>query len=393
MTRSLCFPATLAMVMTLAATTACTSDSTESGSTSTSPAARENGDMGHSHGGLHQAEPLPTGQAHPAALTTQELYGLGRAAVFAIRGRRGDNLEGFGTGFIVNRDDGMGITTAHVVTGMSAISGRFSGGATASLHVIASDPCTDLAVVHFSSPLPAATTQLLIGDSSYVKPGDEVTALGYSALYANPISHLSISVGKVNTSKVTAKPPHRPEYQATIQHDAMVGRGAEGGPLLDHHGRVAGINVLSTDLRVSGQSLSVPIGPAAAEMSSKLLQGKSQNDMGWAVDEYYPGYFTEADVRSGLEKDRSVRARGIKRGLYVKDVSPGSGAARAGIKPGMLITRLNGSAAVTIRQSCDIVESILPGATAEVEGIRLFADGSSLSTDRFRHEVKVPGPH
>ena len=113
--------------------------------------------------------------------------------------------------------------------------------------MIASDPCTDLAVVHFSSDLPKQAEALIFGSSADVKPGDSVTVLGYpGTLTLNPAEQkLLISSGLVNATKVPARAPGLLEYEDTIQHGATVNYGNSGGPLLDHHGRLVGINTLT----------------------------------------------------------------------------------------------------------------------------------------------------
>ncbi|MFD1213262.1 S1C family serine protease [Arthrobacter sp. GCM10027362] len=342
---------------------------------------------------------LPQGDQHPAELTPQQLYSLGEKSVFSIQGRRPDDFIGSGTGFLVDKKGAMGLTNAHVVQGLAAISGRFNTGEKASLHVIASDPCADLAVVHFSTALPDQAEALIIGNSGDVKPGDTVTVLGYPGTLTNNPSEqkLIISSGLVNATKVPARPRGAPEYKDTIQHGATVNFGNSGGPLLDHHGRVVGINTLtnfgSQDAPAQGQFYSISIDTAKPEIVNKLLKGQSQNDMGWAVEEYYPGYFEALHPTLGPGLDAQLADEGIKGGLYVKAVTPGSGASKAGVKAGMLLTKIQNTSAANIAQMCDIVESILPGTVAEVEGLYLFSDSERLDTRRFHAEFRVPGKH
>ena len=86
------------------------------------------------------ADALRHGSDHPVDMTPQQKYTVGEQAVFAIEGRRPDDFMGFGTGFLVDKEGGMGVTNAHVVEGLAAISGRFNTGEKAALHVIGSDP-------------------------------------------------------------------------------------------------------------------------------------------------------------------------------------------------------------------------------------------------------------
>ncbi|MDQ1058389.1 S1-C subfamily serine protease [Arthrobacter globiformis] len=372
--------------------------SSQPASTSASTSEGSSGASHHMEGGISQADPLPQGDQHPAELRPQELYALGEKSVFAIEGQRPDDFVVSATGFLVDKEGGMGVTNAHVVEGLSAISGRFNTGEKGALHVIASDPCTDLAVVHFSSALPKQTEALIFGNSADVKPGDSVTVLGFpgTATQNSAEQKLLITSGLVNAIKVPARGPGLPEYKDTIQHGATVNPGNSGGPLLDHHGRIVGINTLtylgSQNAPAQGQFYSISSDSAKREIVDKLLKGDSPNNMGWAVEEYYPGYFAALDSTRGPALDAQLARQGVKGGLYVKGVTAGAGASKAGIKPGMLLTRLQNTSVATIAKMCDITESILPGATAVVDGLNLLSDPAKFD-QQFHVEFVVPGKH
>lgn len=352
----------------------------------------------HKDGGIVMADALGHGSDHPVDMSPQQIYTVGEQAVFAIEGRRPDDFIGFGTGFLVDKEGGMGVTNAHVVEGLAAISGRFNTGERAALHVIASDPCTDLAVVHFSSPLPEQSKPVIFGNSADVKPGDTVTVLGYpSSLTQSPSEQkLLITSGLVNATNVLARAPGLPEYKDTIQHGAAINPGNSGGPLLDHHGRLVGINTLTNtgqaNAPVQGQYYSIAIDSAKREIVDKLLKGESPNNMGWAVEEYYPGYFTSLDRTKGPALDERLATAGVQGGLYVKAVTPGAGASKAGIKSGMLVTKIQNTSTSSIAQMCAISESILPGAVAEVEGLYLLSEPHKFSTP-YKTEFVIPGKH
>ncbi|MBP1135053.1 serine protease Do [Arthrobacter sp. PvP023] len=331
-------------------------------------------------------------------MTPQQMYALGEQSVFSIEGRRPDDFVGFGTGFLVDKDGAMGVTNAHVVEGLTAISGRFSGGQKLALHVIGADPCSDVAVVHFSTPLPEKAEALIVGNSGDVKPGDTVTVLGFPAPPTKSPSEqkMLITSGLVNATKVPARPEGLPEYKDTIQHGATVNLGNSGGPLLDHHGRLVGINTLinfgSLNAPAQGQFYSIAIDSAKQEIVDKLLKGESPNNMGWSVEEYYPGYFKALDATKGPALDEKLSRGGINGGLYVKSVVPGSGASKVGIKAGMMLTKLQNTSTNTVAEMCAISESVLPGSTAEIEGLYLLSDSERFSTP-FRVQFPVPGKH
>jgi S1-C subfamily serine protease len=352
----------------------------------------------HDEAGLKVGDPLPQGDEHPGTPTSQQVYALGEKTVFAIQGRRADDFVGTGTGFVVDEKSGNAVTNAHVVQGLTAISGRFNTGEKASLHVMATDPCTDLAVVHFTA-LPEPAESLILARSADVKPGDAVTVLGYLASpTGNPSEQrMVITSGLVNATKVPARMAGSPEYKDAIQHGAPLSYGNSGGPLLDHHGRVVGINTLtnlgSKNAPAQGQFYSISIDSAKSEIVDKLMKGQSQNDLGWASDEYYPGYFSALDPARGPALDARLAREGVKGGLYVKAVTAGSGAQKAGVKVGMLITRIQNTSTATIAEMCEIAQSILPGTVVEVDSLHLLsADGKQFSTP-FHATFAAPGKH
>lgn len=352
----------------------------------------------HNEGDIKVGDPLPQGDEHPKTLTPQEVYALGEKTVFAIEGRRADDFIGTGTGWVIDDKSGNAVTNAHVVQGMTAISGRFNNGDKASLHVVAADPCTDLAVVHFSA-MPEVAESLIIAKSADVKPGDSVTVLGFPGTLTNSPSEqkLIITAGLVNGTKVAARPAGSPEYKDTIQHGATINYGNSGGPLLDHHGRVVGINTLtnfgSQNAPAQGQFYSIAIDSAKSEIVDKLMKGQSQNDLGWAADEYFPGYFSSLDPARGPALDARLMSQGIKAGLYVKAVTPGSEAQKIGIAAGMLITKIQNTSTSTVAEMCAIAQSILPGSAVEVDGLHLLAlEGQHLSTP-FHVTFTAPGKH
>jgi serine protease Do len=222
--------------------------------------------------------------------------------------------------------------------------------------------------------------------------------LGYpGTLTSNPAEQkLLISSGLVNATKVAARAPGLPEYEDTIQHGATVNYGNSGGPLLDHHGRLIGINTLtnfgSQAQPAQGQFYSISSDSAKREIADKLLKGDSPNNMGWSLEEFFPGYFATLDSTRGPALDDQLARAGVTRGLYVKAVDAGSGASKAGVKSGMLLTRLQNTSISTVAETCAIAESILPGSTAEVDGLSLLADPAHFG-QQFHVEFAVPGKH
>jgi len=143
-----------------------------------------------------------------------------------------------GSGVIIDKD-GQILTNAHVVDGAASLSVTLDNGTKATARVMGLDPVLDLALlrVEGSGPLPAAR----LGDSSGIKVGDEVVAIG------NPIG--------------------------LIQTDAPINPGNSGGPLVDRCGQVIGLNTLiSEDAQSIG--FAVPINAAKSVLRELRENGR-----------------------------------------------------------------------------------------------------------------------
>src|SRR5439155_6619207 len=138
-----------------------------------------------------------------------------------------------GSGLIIDRG-GEVLTNAHVVDGAASMSVTLDSGAKVGARVLGLDPVLDVALlrVETSSALPVAQ----LGDSSTVKVGDEVVAIG------NPLG-LDQTMTRGIVSGLNRTLPGVSE-EPMIQTDAPINPGNSGGPLVDPCGRVIGINTL-----------------------------------------------------------------------------------------------------------------------------------------------------
>ena len=159
------------------------------------------------------------------------------------------NAEGIGSGVIIS-SDGRILTNNHVVDGAETIKVTLSDGRTVDAKVVGTDPSSDLAVIQAQgvSGLTAAT----FGDSSNVKVGDEVIAIGspgglQGTVTTGIVSALDRKV-TVDSQQESPNPYARNDngggsttYQA-LQTDAAINQGNSGGPLFNTDGQVIGIN-------------------------------------------------------------------------------------------------------------------------------------------------------
>ncbi|MGW5864385.1 trypsin-like peptidase domain-containing protein [Streptomyces sp. NPDC055239] len=252
----------------------------------------------------------------------------------------GDDAQGTGTGFVL---DGKGhiLTNNHVVepagTG-GEISVTFSGGETAKAEVIGRDSGYDLAVVKVSrvrglKPLP-------LGNSENVQVGDPVVAIGAPFDLENTVTSGIISAKQRPITAGGEKGDGSDiSYVDALQTDAPINPGNSGGPLVDSEARVIGINsaIRSADDSSApggGQAGSIGLGFAIP-----INQGKRV-----AEELINTGKATHPVI--GVTLDMEYTGDGARVGDKGKDDGPavnkGGPGDRAGIKPGDVITEVDG---------------------------------------------------
>lgn len=264
---------------------------------------------------------------------------------------------GSGTGIILS-PDGLILTNHHVidVAGDDGnITVSFSDGNRANASLIDSDPATDIALIQAENVtgLKPAT----LGTSADLNVGQTVVAIGSpfgleSTVTAGIISALNRSVSTADDEQNAIFP--------AIQTDAAINPGNSGGPLVDLSGRVIGMNsAIRTDNETSGS-----IGLGFAIPIDLVIRVSNQIKAGEQV----------THPRIGIVINTSARIAGAE----VTEITPGSGAEKAGIQEGDIITRLNG---VPVAGGTELVANILnfqPGDTVEITLVR---DGKRVNLD------------
>ncbi|MCS6848934.1 MAG: trypsin-like peptidase domain-containing protein [Anaerolineae bacterium] len=147
----------------------------------------------------------------------------------------GKQHQGLGSGVIVN-DQGLILTSLHVVEDAEEIRLTFADGTEAYAWVIAEQPENDIAVLQ-PSQLPAVLAPAPLGNPNALRVGDEAFVVG------NPLGlYGSLSAGVISGLKRSFTPPGRGRrMENLIQFDAAVNPGSSGGPLLNRYGQVVGI--------------------------------------------------------------------------------------------------------------------------------------------------------
>jgi S1-C subfamily serine protease len=319
--------------------------------------------------------PISQPAADPAASnggkTVHEIYREDGPGVVFIQaqGTSGESVFGqpqqgtaTGSGFVVD-SDGTILTNAHVVDGASKVTVSFQeGGDTIDADVKGVDADSDIAVLKID-PEGQDLTVLPLGDSSKAQVGDPVVAIG------NPFGlQRTVTTGIVSAVQRQLDAPSGFPISDVIQTDASINPGNSGGPLLDAQGRVIGIN---SQIATGGGQGSVGIGFAVPINTAKQELPKLRR--GEQIKRAYLG------VRMGSVTDQiaSQLDLPVKRGALVASVTPGSPAAKAGLraagssgKGGDLIVAVDGKPVTSADDVVDAVADKQPGDTIKIEYYR-----------------------
>ncbi len=258
-------------------------------------------------------------------------------------------VEARGSGFIVD-PDGTIVTNNHVVKGAKSVSVQLDDGTNLPAKVVGRDPRTDLAVLKVNAGKKLPYIQL--GDSSTVRPGEWVVAMG------NPYGlGGSVTAGIVSAEgrDIGAGP-----YDQFLQIDAPINRGNSGGPLFTQDGKVVGVN--TAILSPSGGS----IGIGFAIPSNTVKTIVAQLEKNGHVTRGYLGVEAQS-VAEAMSKALRLKQPG---GALVAGVQPDSPAAKAGLEPGDVIASVNGETVKTPRDLAVDVADIKPGTDAKIDLVR-----------------------
>jgi serine protease Do len=280
----------------------------------------------------------------------------GSAHGFPFRGfrfptppRGGGTQRGSGSGFVIRRD-GVVLTNNHVVEKAKQITVTLNDGQELAATVMGRDPKTDLAVLKVQAKGDLPTAHL--GDSDDLRVGDWVVAIGNPFGLSNTVTAGIVSA-KGRT--IGAGP-----YDDFIQTDAPINPGNSGGPLLDERGRVVGINtmIFSQSGGNVGIGFAIPI-----NLAKKLVPELEEH-----------GHVTRAWLGVAIQKVTPELAESLgvepSRGALVAEVTPGSPAAAAGLKPGDVITHYDGKVVDEHASLPMLVASTAVGSTVPVEVAR-----------------------
>ncbi len=265
--------------------------------------------------------------------------------------------QSLGSGFIISAD-GYVVTNNHVISPqgkgeVEEITVTTVDGTEYPAKLIGNDSASDLAVLKIGAPRPLPFVKF--GDSRQARVGDWVIAIGNPFALGGTVTSGIVSAVYRNTGSGGA-------YDRYIQTDASINRGNSGGPLFDMQGNVIGINnaIFSPSGGSVGIGFAIPA-EIAAPIVDKLRTGQ-EIARGYLGVQIQP---IAGDLADSLNLPQN-------RGEFVQSVEPGQPADKAGIKPGDVVTKVNGKDVTNGQTLSFLVANIAPGTRVPVE---LYREG------------------
>jgi serine protease DegQ len=251
---------------------------------------------------------------------------------------------GLGSGVIVSAD-GYVLTNNHVVEGAGTIAVALGSGKPAPAKVVGTDPETDLAVLKIDGK---DLTPIALADSDKVQIGDVVLAIGNPFGVGQTVTQGIVSATGRNRIGINT-------FENFIQTDAAINPGNSGGALVDSLGRLIGINtaILSPSGGSLGIGFAIPVRTAIDVMEQLIKEGY--------VARGYIGVEAQ-DLTREVAQMVGVRPGP---GTVLMRLLSGGPADKAGLKPGDIVTALDGKPVADTRDLIDKISSMKPGAKAE----------------------------
>ncbi|MCP1726086.1 serine protease DegS [Natronospira proteinivora] len=304
---------------------------------------------------VHTARRVP-GETHPGMMSEP----FWRRFFDDSPGGHRDRIESsLGSGVIVS-ESGHILTSNHVIEGAEEIRVALHDGSIEAAEIVGTDPETDLALLQ----IPAQNLPVIqFGRSDRLQVGDVALAIGNPVGLGQAVSQGIVSATGRSQLGITT-------FENFIQTDAAINVGNSGGALVDTRGRLIGINTAMLSGENGGGSgigFAVPVNLARGVMNQLIEHGRViRGYLGVELQPLTP----ELAESFGLPPD--------EQGVVITNVQRGGPAARAGIGPGDVITRINGEPVSDYYDTLNKVAGLQPG---EVATIRLIRDGEIMQVD------------
>ncbi len=269
--------------------------------------------------------------------------------------------RGVGSGFIVS-NDGRILTNAHVVADADEVSVVLKDGRRFAGKVVGADPVTDVAVIKIDA---ANLPVVELGNSNSLVPGQWASLLqrSFANAIGNPLGlNNTVTQGIISAIGRSGSDIGVQDKRLDfIQTDAAINPGNSGGPLLNAQGEVIGVNTAIIG-GAQGLGFAIPIETAQRVANQLITTGQ--------VEHPYLGVRL-IELTADLQQEINQSNLGFKvnqdEGVLIVDVARNSPAAKAGLRPGDIITQINGAQIQNAEQVQDQVESTSLGNTIPIQ--------------------------
>lgn len=279
-------------------------------------------------------------------------------------------VEGSGSGIIVGKNDDelLIATNYHVVEGADTLSVAFTDGNAVEASVKGFDEERDLAVVSVSlddveDDTMDAISIANIGSSDDLKVGEQVVAIGNALGYGQSVTTGIVSAKNrrmdSDNNTVTDGSDDSSDGVNLIQTDAAINPGNSGGALLNMEGEVVGINsakLASTEVEGMGYAIAIS---DVTDILQNLMNETSRDKL----DDSEHGVL---GIEGSSVSSEAVQMYGIPAGVFVKEVTEGGAADKAGLKANSVITEFNGKAVSSIDQLTEYLSYYEPDEEVEL---------------------------
>jgi serine protease Do len=276
-------------------------------------------------------------------------------------------VQGLGSGFIIS-PDGYILTNDHVAGNAKEITVTITSGKQYKAELVGTDLISDIALLKIDGKnLP----YMKLGNSDDVIVGEWAIAMGNPFGLFDINDKPTVTVGVVSNTGVKLQAQEGRVYRGMIQTDAAINSGNSGGPLLNSHGEVIGVNaVIYTPNQGSiGLGFAIPINRVKSVVAELKRSGKIERN-------FWTGLEIQAVDR------RIARYFGLDRveGVIVSDVKKGSPAEKAGFRVGDILLAANGE---RISDESSVLAVVDEAKTGDIITFKVVREHKTL-------ELKLP---
>ncbi len=279
-------------------------------------------------------------------------------------------VEGSGSGIIVGKNDDELLIAPnyHVVEGADTLSVAFTDGNAVEASVKGFDEERDLAVVSVSlddveDDTMDAISIANIGSSDDLKVGEQVVAIGNALGYGQSVTTGIVSAKNrrmdSDNNTVTDGSDDSSDGVNLIQTDAAINPGNSGGALLNMEGEVVGIisaKLASTEVEGMGYAIAIS---DVTDILQNLMNETSRDKL----DDSEHGVL---GIEGSSVSSEAVQMYGIPAGVFVKKVTEGGAADKAGLKANSVITEFNGKTVSSNNQLIEYLSYYEPDEEVEL---------------------------